>query len=114
MRNTRALSLSGASIALLALGACHPQRGAQHEHGEGEGDHDGRNDEHHEPELGAGVSTHMAVNAITRARCEREERCGNVGDGKSYASMDVCGDKIRADWSEDLNKYECPKGIVQA
>lgn len=114
MRNTRVLSLSSVSIALLALGACHNQRGPRHEQGEGDGDRDGRTEEHHEPELGAGISTHRAVGAITRARCEREERCGNVGDGKSHSSMDVCEDKIRADWSDDLNKYECPQGIVQA
>ncbi len=103
MSNTRVLSWSGVSIALLALGACHPQRGAGHE-----------GEEQHRPELGSGISTHLAVDAIAKARCEREERCENVGEGKHYVSMAVCDDKIRADWSGDLNKYECPKGIVHA
>lgn len=55
-----------------------------------------------------------AVRSIADARCDREEKCGNIGDGQSYASRDACGDKIRSDWSDELNAYECPNGIVDA
>jgi hypothetical protein len=53
-----------------------------------------------------------AVRSIAEARCDREEKCGNIGDGQSYASRDACGDSVRGDWSDELNAYECPHGIV--
>jgi hypothetical protein len=55
-----------------------------------------------------------AVRNIADARCEREQKCGNIGDGQSYSSADACGDAVRSEWSEDLNAYECPNGIVDS
>jgi hypothetical protein len=115
-RMHKVTSLSGAIlIAGLTLGACHHHRGAHHGRvADHDGDHDEHVDEHRDPELGSGMSTNSAVNAIARARCERERRCENVGADKSYASMGACEQKIRADWAPDLNKYECPRGTVKA
>lgn len=112
---------------LLALGACHNRPGARHgraadldrDHDEHrvrdrDVDHDEHADERHDPDVGAGLSTNRAVHAIAKARCEREKRCENVGDGKNYISLDACKDKIEHEWAGDLNKYECPHGIVAA
>lgn len=104
MHKVRLGSVVGLSGILFALGACHHHPGSRHGHAEQE--------EHQRPELGSGLRTHHAVHSIATARCEREERCGNIGAGKSYGSMDACEAKIKADWAGDLNKYECPKGIV--
>ena len=54
-----------------------------------------------------------APQLIAQARCEREQRCGNVGPDKTYASQSACVERVRADWAEDLNARECPEGIVQ-
>lgn len=53
-----------------------------------------------------------SVRLITEARCQREEKCGNVGPGKDYFSASVCQQKIGADWQNELNSYDCPGGIV--
>ncbi len=103
---------------VLAVGACHNRQGSRHaeghRHHDRDHDHDEHNDEAHSPDVGSGISTKRAVHAIARARCEREKRCDNVGGGKAYASSDACEAKIEAEWAGDLNKYECPHGIVQA
>jgi hypothetical protein len=79
-------------------------------------DHDEGHDEQRaaSPEIGSGLSSRSAVRSIATSRCEREERCGNVGVDKDYATVDACETKIKAEWNEDLNKYECPNGIVDA
>jgi len=82
---------------VLALGACHNRPGARHD-----------------PDMGAGASTKHAVHAIAKARCEREKRCEHVGHDKEYSSLDACKDTIEHAWASDLNKYECPHGIVTA
>lgn len=107
-------SVIGLGALVVALGACHHHRGAQHGAHHGDRDHDEHTGEHESPELGSGLSTHHAVHAIAKARCEREEHCDNIGTDKSYTSLAACEDKIRADWAGDLNKYECPRGIVKS
>ena len=111
-------SALGLGAVLVTLGACHNRPGARHahegHHGDRDADHDEHGDERKSPELGSGISTSHAVHAIAKARCEREQRCGNIGGDKTYASTGACEDKIKADWAGDLNKYECPKGIVKA
>jgi hypothetical protein len=113
--------------AVLVLGACHnrpgvrSQRDRDGDHDEhvdernrGDLDHDEGHEERREPDMGAGRAANKAVDAIGKARCEREKRCENIGADKSYASMDACLDKIRSEWAVDLNRYECPHGIVTA
>jgi hypothetical protein len=51
---------------------------------------------------------------IAQARCELEQRCGRVGQGQRYQSMDACLTTVRQDWQEDLNAYECPGGFNQS
>jgi hypothetical protein len=52
-----------------------------------------------------------AVDSIVAARCDREARCNNVGQGREYASKDACATRIRAEWRDELNFAECPGGI---
>jgi hypothetical protein len=51
------------------------------------------------------------VDRLSNARCDREAACDNVGDGKKYASRQVCLDKIHGDIANDINSYQCPRGI---
>ena len=53
-----------------------------------------------------------SVQQITAARCEREQKCGNVGPGEDYTSASVCQQKVGAEWANELNAYDCPGGIV--
>ena len=61
-----------------------------------------------------GAVNESAVSAITVARCDREERCDNVGNGKKYSSKSDCMTKTRADWRDDLNARKCPQRIVSS
>jgi hypothetical protein len=54
-----------------------------------------------------------AVSAITSARCEREKKCDNIGDGKKFDSMAKCASEIRNKWKDDLSSRDCKGGIVQ-
>ncbi|HEX5660260.1 MAG TPA: DUF6184 family natural product biosynthesis lipoprotein [Polyangiales bacterium] len=126
MQKLTVCSLIALSSAL-AVGACHnnrrgpryadrdheaEERHRGHVH-DGDKDHDEHNDEARDPDVGSGIATKRAVHAIAKARCEREKRCENVGGDKTYASLDACVAKIESEWAGDLNKYECPHGIVQ-
>jgi Family of unknown function (DUF6184) len=51
------------------------------------------------------------VERLTHARCDREQFCGNVADGKKYATRDVCKDSFRSSIGNDLNSYQCPGGL---
>lgn len=55
-----------------------------------------------------------AVRAISTARCDREDRCKNLGADAKYASKEDCLDRVRADWANELSVYECPNGLVAA
>jgi membrane protease subunit (stomatin/prohibitin family) len=56
----------------------------------------------------------QAVNELSAARCEREQACNNVGGGAKYASMDVCMNQMRGSLANELNAYNCPRGIDQS
>lgn len=53
-----------------------------------------------------------AVKQITTARCDREQKCGNVGAGKDYATSEACVVEVSDEWRDELNAYECPGGVV--
>ena len=114
--------LSGAIVcglvALLTAPACQrrgeregPRRG---EVGDHDHDHDEGHDESNGANLGAGAETRSAARNISGARCEREARCNNIGDGKKFASVEVCEEQIRSEWANDLTAYDCPRGVVDA
>jgi hypothetical protein len=51
---------------------------------------------------------------LAGARCDHEQSCNNVGPGKKYASRQSCMDQLTASTFDDLNAYNCPKGIDRA
>jgi hypothetical protein len=57
--------------------------------------------------------TRSAAEQIARARCEREQECGNIGNDRSFSSSQDCLARIQNDWKEDLNARQCPGGINQ-
>lgn len=69
-----------------------------------------RLDEDVEPVRG---TTPPAVQAITQARCAREQRCNNIGADQKYASQDACLTRVEAEWHDELNTRECPGGVNQ-
>lgn len=54
------------------------------------------------------------VRQLSTARCDREERCNNVGKNRKYESREQCLQKLDAKNQEDLGPAECKKGIEQA
>lgn len=105
----------GLSLTGMACRHGHGHPNARHAE-DADGRHDERHDDHDraDPALGSGISSNLAVRSIANARCAREEKCGNVGADKKFASASACEEEIKNDWRDDLNKYECPNGIVQA
>jgi hypothetical protein len=53
----------------------------------------------------------LVVEGIANARCQREQRCKNIGKDKKFASIEACQTQIREDWRGELNAYECPGGV---
>lgn len=51
------------------------------------------------------------VDRLSDARCDREQSCNNVGDGRKYASRHVCVEQLHGSIANDLNSYQCPGGI---
>jgi hypothetical protein len=52
-----------------------------------------------------------AIRSIANARCEREQRCGNIGVDLKFATRDACLERVRAEWGDELNARECPGGV---
>jgi hypothetical protein len=52
-----------------------------------------------------------AVNAIVGALCDRAQRCSRIGAGRKYASRIECSLSTRAEWSEELNRFDCERGV---
>jgi hypothetical protein len=52
-----------------------------------------------------------AVEAIVEARCARAQRCDRIGPGREYPTRDDCAQRTRAEWSEELNRIECARGV---
>ena len=113
-RSLSAIIVCSAAISMAA--ACHKrgEREESHHAHDHDGDHDESHDEAHKPLTGPGGEARSAARNIAGARCEREARCTNIGADKKYASDEVCEDQIRSEWANDLNAYDCPKGVVDA
>jgi hypothetical protein len=55
---------------------------------------------------------HVAIGrALIRARCEREARCGNVGEDHDYADTATCIVGSIDVWS---SSFDCPDGVAPA
>jgi len=74
----------------------------------------------HEPAVsGTGVTSAQRADSavvakLAAARCDREQSCKNVGASQKYASHEVCMDQMRGSLANDLNAYECPRGIDES
>jgi len=55
-----------------------------------------------------------AVAAMTAARCDREARCKNVGEGQKYATREACLAAVTQEWRKELGFYDCPGRIVDS
>jgi uncharacterized protein DUF6184 len=53
----------------------------------------------------------VVVDQLASARCDQEQGCKNVGPDAKYASRSVCNDQIRGSIGNDLNAYDCPRGL---
>lgn len=60
----------------------------------------------------ASAMTAGAVTDIATARCAREQKCGNIGADKTYPSMEFCTTKLSDELQEELNSYDCAKGVI--
>lgn len=64
------------------------------------------------PSLPAGAGdVASARDSIVAARCDREERCSNVGAGKDYESRNACSSKLEGKTGSDLNAEDCAHGV---
>jgi hypothetical protein len=56
-------------------------------------------------------ATASAAESIAQSRCEREQRCENIGGDRKFSPVDDCLTRVRTDWKDDLNARDCPNGI---
>jgi hypothetical protein len=52
-----------------------------------------------------------SIDAIALARCDREDHCSNIGDGRKFANRDACVSQFQAKGDNDLTTSACPAGI---
>ena len=51
------------------------------------------------------------VHQLASARCDQEQTCNNIGPKAKFASREVCMDQMKGSMGNDLNAYNCPRGI---
>jgi hypothetical protein len=56
------------------------------------------------------VSAHD-VEIVAKERCDREERCSNVGADRKYATRAACVERIRDDSLRTFTNAACPQGV---
>jgi len=59
------------------------------------------------PRTVVGTEAGATLEAIARATCERDDRCGRIGVGREHASYEVCTEKVKMDYVGELNSTEC-------
>jgi len=58
------------------------------------------------------VDNDHAINALTKARCDREDACNNLGADKKFDSFDACEREIRHDTAITLRPEKCSGGVI--
>lgn len=53
----------------------------------------------------------VVVEKLAAARCDQEETCKNVGPKLKFASREVCLQQLNGSIGNDLNAYDCPRGL---
>lgn len=66
------------------------------------------------PASGTASPIARSIDRITMARCSREARCNNIGNGKKYDNREQCQREIRDSAYDSLGPTECTSGIDQA
>ena len=51
------------------------------------------------------------VDRLAEARCDQEQGCNNIGPGAKFTSRSVCMEQIHGSIANDLNAYNCPRGL---
>lgn len=51
------------------------------------------------------------VHRLASARCEQEQNCKNIGAGNKYATRETCLEQVQGSIGNDLNAYNCPRGL---
>jgi len=51
------------------------------------------------------------VHQLASARCDQEQTCNNIGPKAKFGSREICMDQLKGRMSNDLNGYNCPRGI---
>lgn len=64
-----------------------------------------------EPQKGADMAV---VDRLTEARCDQEQTCKNIGPGAKFVSRSTCTEQIHGSIANDLNAYNCPRGLDSA
>lgn len=72
--------------------------------------HDKRVDSAHEAKP---TEITSARNTIVSARCDREQRCSNIGAGRDYENRNACTSKLEGKTGSDLNAQDCSRGVDQ-
>lgn len=54
------------------------------------------------------------VEELSAARCDQQEKCDRIGEGRRYNTRAVCMDELRGDTANQINAYACPRGIDEA
>lgn len=64
--------------------------------------------------IAAGPVNAHDVEVVASERCDREERCDNIGANRKYVTREVCVEQIRHDNLNTLTKAGCPQGVDPA
>ncbi len=51
------------------------------------------------------------VDRLVTARCDQEQSCNNIGRGAKFASREACDDQVRGNIGDDLNGFNCERGL---
>jgi len=119
MRTTMGLAF-GLGVGLVAMTGCNRQANqrpldpdTRAERAEARAERAEERAEARAEQVSAATTREMrsAVRTIADARCDREARCHNIGPDAKFASRAACVERVRADWADELNAHECPKGV---
>lgn len=76
-------------------------------------DHDEHPASAHEVKVPGAGDVNSARDSIVAARCDREERCSNIGGGKDYETRAACSSKLEGKTGSHLNAQDCARGVDQ-
>ena len=63
------------------------------------------------PAAGTVAAVDNATNEVADARCDREQRCNEIGESKKYSTREHCLTVMRKEATDDFS--DCKKGVDQ-